>query len=647
MSNKDKERINDNQVEENEKEIKEIKKSIKDTDKINENEIKKDNENKSKIKKTSNNSEKEESLEAFLSDKKEIKDEKQKIDDAKDNEKQSVNIEVKKTNDKNDKLKDLKSLLKDDKIDKNDESDKKQDSNKNSNALKKEKGTKEKDKAENKSKVTKSNNTAKGTKKRKNFFLEFFNAYQKTKQKQKLEKKEAKVLKKKKYEGENKKYNIFLDETYNFKRYFNKDTFLFSTFIIFVLFAFVSIVLPQDKEISSLVKSNLTDTELIEEGYLKWEKELENTIITKFPFYEEILRGYFGTIQLSNKKLYENANDNDLILLDSKNGIYIDKYQDQLIRKYEVEEENQDEELKRRAKLFNVTNDILSSNNINMYIYAVSGIWTSEAILNFELDYKEPLKYVNLFKDSINPNIKFDYLKIIDYKTFKEYFFATDHHWRMQGAYQGYKDVMKMFGMLEDEIIPPNFFKVEGVEFIGSNARVCAFDNVIDYLYDIDFDEEYEVEVNGKKISKEKLSKRSKYLEGDFSDEEFYNHYGSYFHSDLGEIIYTYDKNKVDIEETASGNDKNSNEEKRVLIISDSYSNCIDRLIASHFYKTYVVDLRYYENSLRKEFNLEEYVKENEITDVVVMLSANSIYFESSELDFGIDEELLEISDEE
>ena len=90
MSNKDKERINDNQVEENEKEIKEIKKSIKDADKINENEIKKDNENKSKIKKTSNNSEKEESLEAFLSDKKEIKDEKQKIDDAKD--KISINI---------------------------------------------------------------------------------------------------------------------------------------------------------------------------------------------------------------------------------------------------------------------------------------------------------------------------------------------------------------------------------------------------------------------------------------------------------------------------------------------------------------------------------------------------------------------------
>ena len=39
-----------------------------------------------------------------------------------------------------------------------------------------------------------------------------------------------------------------------------------------------------------------------------------------------------------------------------------------------------------------------------MYIYAVSGIWTSEAILNFEIDYKIEDNNLAVYKDD-NPYV--------------------------------------------------------------------------------------------------------------------------------------------------------------------------------------------------------------------------------------------------
>lgn len=447
--------------------------------------------------------------------------------------------------------------------------------------------------------------------KRKNFFVDLFTSYKKT-----LSKKKDRKANKKDKKKDKKKKNKF-----------NANYIVIGLFALIILFTSVSMFIPRDyKKLSSLVRGNLTDTEDMD-GIEKLEADFENEIIIRFPFYEGILKGYFGTIQKQNEANFTNANDNALYIIDAKQGIYRDKQFDQLIRKYEVKEENQDIELNHRVKLFNAMAKVLKERNVNAYIYAVSGIWTSEAILNFDLDYKEPLKYVNKFAERINDYIKFDYLKIIDYTTFKEYFFATDHHWRIHGAYQGYKDIMTMFGIPEEELVPADFYKVPGVKFMGSNARICACDELKDYLFDIKFDEDYKVEVNGKEKEIDELSHADEYKKGEFSDEEYYNHYASYFHEDIGELVYTFDKNKK----------ANEDDEKRVLIIADSYSNCIDKVIASHFYKTYVIDLRYYEQYNDEKFILTDYIDEHEITDVLVMLSANSIYFESADLDMGLE----------
>jgi hypothetical protein len=49
-------------------------------------------------------------------------------------------------------------------------------------------------------------------------------------------------------------------------------------------------------------------------------------------------------------------------------------------------------------------------------------------------------------------------------------------------------------------------------------------------------------------------------------------------------------------------------------VLCTSYSNAIKDLVASHFNKTYYVDTRHY-----KDFDVNEYIEENDI-DMVLMM---------------------------
>ena len=58
-------------------------------------------------------------------------------------------------------------------------------------------------------------------------------------------------------------------------------------------------------------------------------------------------------------------------------------------------------------------------------------------------------------------------------------------------------------------------------------------------------------------------------------------------------------------------------EKDNILIIGESYDNAVLKLIATHYNKTFSIDLRYYEHIFGEKFNFAEYVKENEITKVL------------------------------
>lgn len=86
--------------------------------------------------------------------------------------------------------------------------------------------------------------------------------------------------------------------------------------------------------------------------------------------------------------------------------------------------------------------------------------------------------------------------------------------------------------------------------------------------------------------------------------------YGNFYGGDDGEIVF----------------DTHNTEKENILLIGESYDNAILKLVASHYNRTYSVDLRYYEAYMGHAFHLEQYIKENNISKV--LLIGNVDYFE-------------------
>ena len=71
-----------------------------------------------------------------------------------------------------------------------------------------------------------------------------------------------------------------------------------------------------------------------------------------------------------------------------------------------------------------------------------------------------------------------------------------------------------------------------------------------------------------------------------------------------------------------------------ILIVGESYDNALLKLLASHFNKTYSIDLRNYERENNKKFNYLEYLNDNNIDKV--LLIGNKDYFTMSEFNLEV-----------
>ena len=74
------------------------------------------------------------------------------------------------------------------------------------------------------------------------------------------------------------------------------------------------------------------------------------------------------------------------------------------------------------------------------------------------------------------------------------------------------------------------------------------------------------------------------------------------------------------------------------MILEDSYGWQIDDLIASHFNKTYVIDIRHdeYENG---KFYIKDFMKENNITKVLFLYEAGTTFFD--QYDYGMKDKVV------
>ncbi len=191
-----------------------------------------------------------------------------------------------------------------------------------------------------------------------------------------------------------------------------------------------------------------------------------------------------------------------------------------------------------------------------------------------------------------------------------ECYYKTDHHLCMKGSYTAYRQLIDKLYLKDMEetpvLVPKKWFKLPGLIFRGSDARAAGkLETIYDEIEDADFDlPDFQIYVNGVPsgqnsgyVCKENYKSRigDSTLSGAFVD-----HY-NYFGKNYGLLEYM----NPDVSR------------RNIVVIGDSYDNCITPLISRHYHHAFFIDPRNFEKETGREFNLTEFIRDHKIDDLV------------------------------
>ncbi len=238
--------------------------------------------------------------------------------------------------------------------------------------------------------------------------------------------------------------------------------------------------------------------------------------------------------------------------------------------------------------------DVEGLKNVRRFLYWIDNS-RSISFDNPTAPSMERERVLSLFPDAARAAFSFG-----DYGEFCELFYQTDHHWNHRGSYRGYTEILSLLRPGE-EPVPAGEEITFPLVFNGSYARqtnlLCADEPFSIYCFELP---KTAVTMNGKRGT---YGRVAAYLKGRYSDEPLTNHYSACYGGEYGEIVY-------DTGSTGKGN---------LLLIASSYSNPINGLLASHFDRTFVIDPRYYADWTGREFDTAAYVREHEVTDLLLL----------------------------
>lgn len=327
------------------------------------------------------------------------------------------------------------------------------------------------------------------------------------------------------------------------------------------------------------------------------ENSIENRVTNNVFMYDELNKVYQNVNFYTNKIVFDSVP-----IKTNSDGEYV--FYDKVNEFYYLENKYTKEELKTRVeKQVKFFNELAQDMDVNIYIPTRYELTTlSKSGMN---------KYVNMFTSNLNNNINYKVMKINDINEYKKCFYKTDHHWNINGALNGYYDIMDMLNV--DVLKNLKIVEKKEKKYYGSLAKTALNDSINDYISDIEINLNYDILVNGK-LPDELYKPRKLRLDRNY---KYYDYYVSYFNGQYGNIVYDYHQENKD----------------NLLIMSDSYAWQIDYLIASSFNKTHVINLRYDEYKNNK-FDIRKYVKENNIDKVLFLYEGGSIIFDQYNYNF-------------
>lgn len=327
---------------------------------------------------------------------------------------------------------------------------------------------------------------------------------------------------------------------------------------VILLFFVLSDLLQKDK-----LYSETENRMLAQRPEFNWEKLINGDFMDE---YETYLNDQFAgrdnwvtmktrTEILSGKKLI--------------NGVYLGE-EGYLFEQHLAKDFTRDKVHKRMENLWNL---------IKAYPQTkVMPVPTADNIITEKLpafaSYYDQQLLVEQIQNTIGASRVIDVFPILKEHKEEDIYYRTDHHWTTLGAYYAYTEFAKAYGLPER-----NYLRQEPVtvteDFLGTlHSKVnLTSDPDSMVMFSRTLDKEYTITYDGEKQSHSFYEES--YLEGK-------DKYGYFLDGNHG---------FVEIE-------RESFSSRELFVIKDSYANCMIPLLAHHYKKIYVVDLRYYNGSL-------------------------------------------------
>lgn len=222
-----------------------------------------------------------------------------------------------------------------------------------------------------------------------------------------------------------------------------------------------------------------------------------------------------------------------------------------------------------------------------------------------EADSGQSLAY---FEQNLPDGLIFEKFLLTSHEDHLEYYYRTDHHWRVNAIIRAYQEIYTMLSQNYPDMPQPltitKTIEFPDINFLGMMARRALYPiKADDFVVEDVIIPPHDLIESGQKVDN---NRRSIYFEGKYSTIPYINHYNA-FYGEVADLI------EYDFQNTSDRN---------LLIIGSSYQNSLDPLLASHYDKTYCVDLRYY-----TDFSLSAFLSEHEVDDILI-IGDNEVAFQ-------------------
>lgn len=349
--------------------------------------------------------------------------------------------------------------------------------------------------------------------------------------------------------------------------------------VIFTLFLTICIgahALP-DREFSDLENRYLSSLKAPTISTI-----LDGSFMDKFETYIEDqypMRDFLIKLKNQFELLQHKTEINDTYI--GKDGYY-----------FVVDDEDNSEQVLKNIEYINKFIENIKVNVKFLPIYSSYTIY-EEFLPMYAEEFSEAI-YLELLKDGLDIEFIDIYDELMAHKD-EHIYFKSDHHWTNLGAYYAYLKVCESYG-IEPILLEERTKVTSGELFYGTLfSRAPLFNYVADEFTYYDSGNEFTVYNHEQNKTYDSL-----YFTENMSMKD---QYVTFLGGNQAEVVI-------------EGGDPNGGS---LLILKDSFTHALAPLLADHFEKIVLIDLRYYHGSI------SQYIEQNRIDEV--LLSYNLAWF--------------------